>query len=973
MSYPPFDDSASVDGNAQINQPRKDALLPTIPHNELLFTEGKEIIIVIGKHKYYNFFNAQLIKCGKTFDGKLKAPLIGINPINHLWKETNTSNLKFYLAIIKFQTVYEKSGSDFESLKALLSNPFQYDFYFHDHGISTKLSASSLAPISVNVAQPDVKVLVEQERPSYKIQCEFRIGNTYHTLTNVSIYFDYFIVIGNNWYLSEDFNTIRVLTYFKHNGPIIKVYQDSFKEFKKTVLDKIELYAPLEYLSFKTPDSNSPKVKSENLEIQKIIYLSDLQNYVTINPVIRYGATEIPIRSKKQIYEEGTIGRIKIERNNEVEDALISLLLKQNPEFEEQLADPLLYFYVHKTYFLDKHWFLQMFEDWHKNDIRVFGFNELKDNQFNPHKAKISVEVSSGINWFKTQFNIEFGKTKATLKQLQKSLKNKSHYIELDDGTTGIIPEEWIEKFKTYFRVSDVTDDYTMCISKVNYSIIDSLYKPEELPHKVKQEITDLEKRLQQIHRIKPAPIPSSLRAALRPYQIQGLSWLNLLDDLNFGGCLADDMGLGKSLQVIAFILLLKEKKKKQTHLVVVPTILLHPWKEEIQKFAPTVSVHIQHGVNKIDIHSFDLYDVILTSYGTLISEIVQLSRYVFGYIFLDESQNIKNASSQRYKASRLLQSTNKIIISGTPFENSVLDLYAQFSFACPGLLGSRQYFRDIYAIPIGKFKSKKAAAALQSKINPFILRRTKQQVIKELPEKTEMVLYCEMGDNQRALYAKQEKEFRDFISMYSEEDIPKHTVHILKGLTRLRQICNSPVLLKEEKVSEEESSKLDVLIDRIASVCANHKVLVFSQFVSMLDLIGSRLTNHNISYSLLTGKTSKKETVVHEFQHDKSVRVFLISLKAGGTGLNLTAADYVFIVDPWWNPAVENQAIDRVYRIGQTKKVIAVRLICKNSIEEKMMTIQQSKELMAHNLINPEQNILSAFSKSDLISLLSD
>jgi SNF2 family DNA or RNA helicase len=359
-------------------------------------------------------------------------------------------------------------------------------------------------------------------------------------------------------------------------------------------------------------------------------------------------------------------------------------------------------------------------------------------------------------------------------------------------------------------------------------------------------------------------------------------------------------------------------------------------------------------------VSGFSEYEVILTSYGTLVSDIEILRNYTFNYVFADESQQIKNIDSQRYQAIRLLHCRNRIAITGTPVENNTFDLYGQLSFTCPGLLGSKQYFRDIYAIPIDKFKDSRRAKELQHKINPFMLRRTKQQVAAELPDKTEVILYCPMGVEQRKAYDAYEKELRDYLEGKRDDDLLKTAMHVLKGITKLRQICDSPALLGEETLYGNASSKIDILMEQLEEKTGRHKILVFSQFVSMLHLVEKELKKRQISFVTLTGSTTNREAVVNEFRENEEVRVFLISLKAGGTGLNLTEADYVYLIDPWWNPAVENQAIDRCYRIGQKKNVIAVRLICPDTVEEKMMKLQAAKKELVDDLI-----------KTDLVALL--
>ncbi|WP_374951026.1 DEAD/DEAH box helicase, partial [Mucilaginibacter sp.] len=566
---------------------------------------------------------------------------------------------------------------------------------------------------------------------------------------------------------------------------------------------------------------------------------------------------------------------------------------------------------------------------------------------------------------------VRYGRKKASLKQIYKAVRNKSKYVQLDDGTIGILPEEWITKFTGYFASGDILED-TLRTPKSNFNIITELYDEQMIDEEVKAEIAGYRNKFASFDSIRDVPVPAGLNATLRPYQQQGLNWLSFLDDFSFGSCLADDMGLGKTMQIIAFILSQRDKVLQNTNLLVVPTSLIFNWQQEIEKFAPSIRIYTIYGSDRAkNTEKFDEFEVVLTSYGTLLADVGFLKNYHFNYIFLDESQNIKNPDSQRYKSVRLLNSRNKVVITGTPVENNTFDLYGQLSFACPGLLGTRQYFRDIYAIPIDKFKNNKRAAELHKKIKPFILRRTKQQVAAELPEKTEMVLYCDMQEQQRGIYNAYEKEFREYISATTDDELKKSAMNVLKGLTKLRQICNSPELLPGEKQPGTESAKIDILMEQIESKSPAHKILVFSQFVSMLDLVKRQLVARSIGLTMLTGSSRNREAIVNNFQNDPAMRVFLISLKAGGTGLNLTAADYVYLVDPWWNPAVENQAIDRSHRIGQNNNVVAVRLICPNTVEEKIMLMQENKKELVSNLIKTDASFLHALSKAELLDML--
>jgi SNF2 family DNA or RNA helicase len=662
---------------------------------------------------------------------------------------------------------------------------------------------------------------------------------------------------------------------------------------------------------------------------------------------------------------------ITVPRNDEAEIRFTALLLKQHPDFIEQLDDPQPHFYLHKERFLQEDWFLNAFEEWQRHDISILGFNELKGNRLNQNKAVVSIKVLSGINWFNTVINVRFGNKTASLKQLHKSILHKNKYVLLDDGTLGILPVEWVDKLSSYFQSGEITGE-VLQIPKINFSTVSTLFSEEVLDNTVKKELANYQSKLADFESIAEVAVPEALNATLRHYQQQGLNWLNFLDDFNFGGCLADDMGLGKTVQIIAFILHLRNKVQHNTNLLVVPTSVIYNWQEELKKFAPSIKLHTIYGSNRLkNSKDFGQFEIILTSYGTMLSDIRILKEYEFNYIFLDESQNIKNPESQRYQAARLLRSRNKITITGTPVENNSFDLFGQLSFACPGLLGNKQYFRDTYSTPVDRFKDSKRATELQQKINPFILRRTKMQVASELPDKTEMRIYCEMGEKQRRTYDAYEKELRDFISGQDEDYIYKNPMHVLKGLTKLRQICNAPLLLKDEKLFGDESCKIDVLIDQIESKKGHHKMLVFSQFVSMLNLIRKELDARNIKYEYLTGSTVNRPAVIKSFQENKDIPVFLISLKAGGTGLNLTSADYVFLVDPWWNPAVENQAIDRCYRIGQEKHVVAVRLICPDTIEDKIMKLQETKREIAEELVKTDGSILKSLSKSGILSML--
>lgn len=948
--------------------PKQTSRLPKTTFSE----ETGKSVVVFGQHKYYDHFYIALFEVQTTKDGKLKNPLTPINPLDFIWKINNPEELKFYTAVSKFQNQYRsgKSDSDLDGLLSVVKNPLKLDVYYHDPNISESANAASLIKVEVRSLPIDLTLLVDIKDKFHEVSGQLIVDGKPFALEILKIRFTYFILINNTMHLVSNPDVLQIIDFFKQHNNKILVHHSKFEEFQNSILSRLENQIRITYTYLKPATQVQLRENGFERENQRIIYLSDQENYILITPVMTYGNIEIPVLSKKQIHSVDSKGRpFIVERDNELEVQFTSTLLRQHPDFFDQLGAD--HFYLSKHRFLDEGWFLDAFEEWSSQNILILGFNELKNNKLNQHKAVVSVTINSGTDWFNTRISVKYGKETATLKNLHKSIRNKTKFVQLGDGTLGMLPEDWISKFARYFEAGEIAGD-AILTPKINFSNILELYEDEILGQPLKDELISLQSKFSDFESIKPVPVPASLNASLRAYQKEGLNWLNFLDEFGFGGCLADDMGLGKTIQIIAFILSQREKGHHNTNLIVAPTSLIFNWQAEVAKFAPDLKIHTIYGANRVkDSHIFDQYEIVLTSYGTLLSDIRFLKEYHFNYIFLDESQAIKNPESQRYKAARLLQSRNRIVLTGTPIENNTYDLFGQLSFACPGLLGSKIQFKNHYAIPIDRFEDKKRSKELQKKVNPFILRRTKQQVVTELPDKTEMVIYCEMGTEQRKIYDAYSNEFRNYLLTHREGDLPMDSMNILAGLTKLRQICNSPALINDQEYYGDMSSKIEVLLEQIESKAPHHKILIFSQFVSMLDMIKKELVTRNISFEYLTGQTKKRGERVQSFQEDENIRVFLISLKAGGVGLNLTEADYVYLMDPWWNPAVENQAIDRIYRIGQKKNVVAVRLICPDTVEEKIMKMQESKRDLANDLVKTDASILKSLSKNDLLDLI--
>jgi hypothetical protein len=947
---------------------------PSIPVS-ITDAGNAQLFVVLKQYRFHKQLCIELYQAETTQAGKIKNPLTLVNPLDLVLKTTNISEVKFFSAIARFQNnpTAAKTSSDLDALKTIINNPLQLPFYYHNPGFSENIVAGSIQPVTMGPLAKDLSIWVQWAEPFYELTLQTTIDGKEYNWNDLQIKYDHFFQAGNTFYTIGSLHLVNVVRFFNRTNGIIRIHESKFKAFQENILTPLADRIPVVY-----PDSLNPIPEqvmlpgSEGLE--KIIYLSELGSYVIIDPVMKYGNIEIPVRTKRQLYITDEEGKIQtMYRNEPAETGFIALVIRQHPDFPEQLDNDLRHFYLHKSRFLAEDWFFEAFEVWEKEGITIYGFNKLKGNKLNSHRAKVSIKVTSGLNWFNTEVKVRFGNQQASLSRLQHAVRNKNKFVQLGDGTLGILPEQWIEKLADYFNSGEIVDEH-LITPKINFSEVKKLYEAHMLDATVQEELALYTEKITANTTIQEVAIPDGFNGTLRKYQHQGLNWLNFIDEHNFGGILADDMGLGKSVQIIAFILLQRKKGKQNTNLLVVPTSLLFNWQEEVQKFAPSIKILTLYNADRPrNTNSFNEYEIILTSYGTLISDITFLQHYTFNYIFLDESQNIKNIESQRYQAARLLKSGNKIAITGTPVENNTFDLYAQLSFACPGLLGSKQHFRSIYSTPIDTFKVKRRSIELQKKVAPFILRRTKAEVATELPDKTEMICYCPMGEEQRKVYDACEKELRDFLTDITNEEISKNSMHVLRGLTRLRQICNSPQLLKDEKLPGDGAAKIEMLLDQIESKSPHHKILIFSQFVGMLNLIQKELEARNIPFEFLAGHTRNRESAVHNFQNEANIRVFLISLKAGGTGLNLTAADYVYIVDPWWNPAVENQAIDRSYRIGQKKNVVAVRLITPDTIEEKIIKLQNTKKELSDKLIKTATSYLNGISKNELLSLLNE
>lgn len=616
--------------------------------------------------------------------------------------------------------------------------------------------------------------------------------------------------------------------------------------------------------------------------------------------------------------------------------------------------------------------------------------------------GEIKIDVSSGIDWFELHGTADFGGQSIGLPALLAALRRGEKTVRLGDGTFGVLPEQWLQKYGLLADMGTATEDHIR-FGKTQVGLLDALLasQPQATCDAVFEQARE---RLRNFSGVKAVDPPALFQGTLRPYQREGLGWIEFLREFSFGGCLADDMGLGKTVQVLALLEGRRELRRGQSDvpmpssngdqgpiqgsplpkatptsehkmgpvLVVVPRSLIFNWQEEATKFAPKLKVIDHTGIGRAkSAEAFKDYDLILTTYGTLRNDVPFLKDLRFDYVILDEAQAIKNASSESAKAVRLLQADHRLALSGTPVQNHLGELWSLFEFLNPGMLGTARAFQATGAS--ARVVEPQTRELLSRALRPFILRRTKQQVAKDLPQRLEQTIHCELDTEQRKLYDELKQHYRNsLLTRIAKEGMNKAKIQILEALLRLRQAACHPGLIDKSKTSMG-SAKLDSLLAQLSEVMEeNHKVLVFSQFTSFLSIVRSRLDKEKVTYEYLDGRTRDRKTPVDRFQTDPNVKLFLISLKAGGLGLNLTAAEYVFLLDPWWNPAVEAQAIDRAHRIGQTRQVFAYRLIAKDTVEEKVLQLQQSKRDLADAIINADNSLIGKLGREDLELLLS-
>jgi superfamily II DNA or RNA helicase len=587
-------------------------------------------------------------------------------------------------------------------------------------------------------------------------------------------------------------------------------------------------------------------------------------------------------------------------------------------------------------------------------------------------RGKVAVRVESGIDWLevKAGYQDEGGDLRNI--EIDPSLLS-SGLLKAGDSYI-ILTERDLKKLNALLD-EGMSETGDLKLSRYRFHFIDEFYSViVNRQDPAIERIRELNRRLKDFTAVAGREPPARLNGTLRDYQRAGYEWLFFLREFGLSGCLADDMGLGKTVQVLALLQRLKEEGKLKTSLVLVPVNTISNWESEIRRFTPGLEYLLHYGAGRKEaLDRLDRFDFILSSYHTLRNDLALFKDMDFDYLILDESQQIKNSNSLAFKAVRTLKAAHRLALTGTPVENSTMDLWAQMEFLNPGILGTRKHFTRGFAKPIETRGDKAAAEKLRKITRPFLLRRKKEDVLKELPEKSEIVVYSNMGERQAAVYEQHRQFYRGAVLKKIERDgIERSAIVILSALLKLRQAALFPSLA-DPKFKTIESCKFEQMREMVEELLQEkHKVVVFSQFVRCLEIIGSYFRVRGIDHTYIDGSVGAKQRMeeIERFQGSDELRVFLISLKAGGVGINLTAADYVILFDPWWNPAVESQAVDRLHRIGQKNKVIAYKMVVKNTVEEKILELQERKKTLVSELVTTERGFYKSLSKEDLAGL---
>jgi SNF2 family DNA or RNA helicase len=831
------------------------------------------------------------------------------------------------------------------------------------HRILINKTNTKTAPCVFSTYKPVLQFEIIKDEEGLQVKTLITLNGDTYSLENFTRY-HFLLESGNEYFLlsHKDYKTLEWLQQIN-----AAQYAQQPEALAQHVLAKLE----------EDYTVNRNNLFSQNIiEVLPVnrIMLSEISgSFLVLTPQWDYDGFIVE-GAWQQITDITTAGVVyNIRRNKEAEQQFAKHLQAMHPNFARQLNG---YYYLSFADAQKKQWFLKAYHNLLEQNIPLIGMDMLQHFRYSIHKPETSFAiVENKNNKLTIAFELKFGEEVVGLHDLQKTLLATQKAILLKDGSLGVLGADWIEQYSTIVKHGSILNKKEIVVAKW-MTITEAQNETATLKTNLKESWWTKWKQWQQSDDAL-YPLPAGVKATLRPYQQKGYEWMVLLSEAGAGTCLADDMGLGKTLQTICFLAHHHQLNSSQQHLIVCPSSLLYNWQQELEKFAPHLTTFIHHGANRnVENIETSNCNIILTTYSTLRIDIDAMAVISFGAAVIDESHNIKNPAALITKAVGLVNAAYRVALSGTPVMNNTFDLYAQLSFLLPGMFGSREFFKREYADAIDRDNDPEKIALLKKLTAPFVLRRTKEQVATDLPEKVESILWCEMGVDQKMAYETIKENIRSSVFIeIKDKGLGAGKLSVINGLLKLRQVCNSCQLVKDEDLFTSDSVKTDILVEELQNIIPNHKALVFSQFTGMLDLLEKDFIKNNIPFCRLDGSTpiDKRQSLVNSFQQADSVeKVFLISLKAGNAGLNLTAADYVFLFDPWWNTAVQQQAIDRTHRIGQTKSVFAYSMVCKNTIEEKIMQLQQRKKKLADELISEEESFVKGLTENDIEFLFS-
>jgi SNF2 family DNA or RNA helicase len=917
-------------------------------------------------------------KTGYSFEAgiiqNIKSIYPGKNPqtINVI-RTLDESNIEAQLAGIGRIHAKQKSGQSYEKYMERAVPRYLHGLFCNLGDIASEVKIYhrtrnketgnyKVAPCTISTTRPAIKFcLHKSRRGQLSVSVMVIIGDQEFEISDFTV--TSFLLEKDSIYYLLAIKDTQTLEWLNNAEP--QQYANNPDLFADRIISVLERdYEVVKEKAFKT--------NLVECEPQNAVYLSEISDtFLMFTPRWSYEGFVIEAADQGET-EEIRRGEIyRVVRKHETEKAFIERLRAFHPNFAKQHNGQ---FYLTFDEAKKKHWFLNVYQQLLAENVQIVGMDLLYHFRYSPHSIHTEMTIGRTIDTnLHLNIRVSFGGEEVDLSNIQKTLFASQKFILLKDNSIGVITDEWMEQYGAMFKHGKIHKGELVVPQWILLSI-DEKYRSKELKPVISKAWWN---DWQQWQTASDSIVrsPSTLQASLRPYQQKGFEWLVLLSKIGAGACLADDMGLGKTLQTLAFLAHVHVEKPSAKFLIVAPLSLVFNWKQEIEKFAPHLSLYVFHQTNRnMDEFLKSSANVMISSYGTVRSAIDELCLVGWNTVVIDESHNIKNPSAQITRAVYKLSASNRIALSGTPVMNNTFDIYSQLNFLVPGMLGGPEFFKREYAIPIDRDQSAEKTEALQKITAPFVLRRTKKQVAADLPEKTESILWCDMEEEQRDAYVTIKNQIKANVFLDIEKNgFNKSKFSILQGIMKLRQLCCAPSLLKDEEIKTKQSVKLGVLMDELTNNVRGSKSLVFSQYLGMLHMVAEQCKALSIPYLYFDGSTPLHERaqIVNTFQDENSEeKIFLISLKAGNAGLNLTAAEYVFLLDPWWNNAVEQQAIDRTHRIGQTKNIFAYKLICRDTIEEKIVSLQQRKKQLSDDLVSEEEGMVKQLTEEDITFL---